>query len=252
MSQAIAIETVRADLRRVADLGGDATTGRYPNVDCNRQLNRAYRRLRELASGNGHQIYLKQSTPAVFTIGALANTSFGTIPMPADCLSVYGIDVVFAVNDVRSLVAADWDQRGQFMDGYGQPNWPPQAFHVYNAGTEAAGAVTAGSIAIFPAPSAALTYTTWYLPNWTDITDGAVFDVKAGWDAFLFWDAAIPFLAGDNDRQQAYGIATTERNLARELITKRATTVQRVGTGARRDVRAEQRIASVRGRWPWI
>lgn len=249
MSQAVAIETVRADLRRVADLGPDAAGGRYPNADCNRGLNRSFRRLREIASGNGHQLYLKQSAPAAFTTGALANTSFGTIPMPTDCVSVYGIDVVMATNRIVSLYPVDWNQRNAFSNGQGQG--VPEAFHVYSAGTEAGAVIGAGTIAILPAPAQPWTYTQWYLPAWADITDGAVFNVMAGWDAYLVWDAAIPFLAGDNDRQQAYGIAQTERAKAEEMIQKRAASVQRVGTGTRRDVRAEQAVSRARNRWSW-
>lgn len=249
MGQALAIETVRADLRRVADLGVDAATGRYPTADCNRWINKSYRRLRELASGNGHQLYLKQSTPATFTTGVLANTSFGTIPMPADCVAIYGIDVVLSATEVRSLYPADWNQRNSFYDGYGQLPGVPEAFHIYNAGVESVGSVGTGTVAIFPAPRTAWTYTTWYLPTWTDITDGSVFNVINGWDAFLIWDSAIAFLSGDNDRLNAYGIATTERAKAEELIKSRATRMQRAGSGTRRDVRSEVAMVRAGGLW---
>lgn len=172
--------------------------------------------------------------------------------MPADCVSVYGIDVVFSSTDIRSLYPADWNQRSSFFDSFGQITGPPEAFHVYNAGTEAGAAITAGSIAIFPAPATAWTYTIWYLPSWTDITDGSVFNVLAGWDTFLVYDAAIPFLAGDNDMQNTYQICVNERAKAEELVKSRATRVQRVGTGARRDVRSEQALAGLRRRNPWL
>lgn len=252
MSQGVAIENVRARLRRVADLGPDATSGRYPNADLNREINRSFQRLREVASGNGHQLYLKQSAPATFTTGVLANTSFGTIPMPADCISVYGIDVVLSANRVISLYPVDWNQRNSFGGGLGQTPSTPEGFHVFNAGTENGAAITAGTIAILPAPANPWMYTTWYLPTWSDITDGAVFNVIAGWDDYLIWDAAIPFLAGDNDMQNAYQIAQIERAKAEDLVKQRATSVQRVGTGARRDVRSEQMGSRLRGRYPWL
>lgn len=250
MSYPVALGTLRSRLRRVADLGGDATTGRYPNADCDRELNQSHQRVREIASSNGHKLYLKQSAPLTMTVGPLANTAFGTVPLPTDCVSVYGIDVVLSATEVRPLFAMDWDQRCEFVDVYGNLSGPPQGFHIYNTGVESTNTVAAGSIAIFPAPDRAYTYTTWYLPKWTPIATGSdtfVFDMYAGWDDFHIWDAAIKFMAGDNDRLNAYQIAVQERAKAEELIRKRSTTIQRVGTGGIRNVRAEMREARARG-----
>lgn len=252
MSRTVQLDVLRARLRRVADLGPDSTSGRYPNADCDRELNAAWQLMREMMSENGHQLYLKQTTPATFTVGPVnSNTPWGSIPWPADAIAVYAIHVVISAQELRKLYPVDLDQAMDFTDYFGQKNGPPEAFHVYNVGVEAGAAVTAGTIGILPAPNLAYSYTIWYLPSWVDRTGTQVFDGIAGFEEWVLWTAAVKFLSGDNDRQAAYQIAVSERAKFEELIKKRANNIQRVGGQGKRDVRSEQKMTRARGYWRW-
>ena len=242
MARSVTLATARARVREHGDFGPDTTSGRYPNDRINREFNQAWQRGREIATTKGDgQIYLKSAT-ATMTPGAVANTSFGTIAMPSDLVAIHGIDVVFSSNDIVPLEAASWGDRNVFRDIYGGPTGRPIAFCPINIGTESTTTVTAGSIAIFPAPDSAYTYTIWYVPVWTDLTnDTHVFNGIAGHDDWAVWDAVIQLAVGDNDAQNVIQIAEVERGKAEEMLVSRVHSIQRVGPSRRRDVAGQSR-----------
>lgn len=239
MSRSVALSVIRARVRFLADLGPDATTGRYPTATVNREINAAWQRLRHLASKNGHQLYLKSTTPTTMTVGPLAGYSFGTIPLPADCVAVYGLDVTINSTDIRTIYPGDFGDRNYFHDAWGGLVGPPEAFHIYNFGVESAASIAAGVCAIFPAPDRAYTYSLWYIPSWVDrANDTDVFDCVEGWDDWVIQDCVIKFAQGDNDRANTYRIAVDEREKTEKMVLARATKIQRVGPSGRQDVRA--------------
>src|SRR5260221_8231490 len=122
MSRAVSLLTLRARVREHGDFGPDTTTGRYPTLRVNRELNQSWARFREIAVLKGEGAYLKTTTPAAMTPGALnSSVSYGTLAMPADCAQIHGIDVVFSGQDIESLEGASWNDRNQFRDMYGGP-----------------------------------------------------------------------------------------------------------------------------------
>lgn len=232
---------MRSRVRSLADIGPDATTGRYPNSRINDLINVAWQRAREIAcdAGNG-LLYLVQSSPSTFTVGPVnANSGFGSIPFPTTAVAVYGIDYIFTAGDVRSLEYVNWSQRNDFLDPlYGSVNGPPAGFCPINIGTESGSSVTAGTIAIFPAPDKAYSYTTWYLPPWTALSsDTDVVNGIAGHENFAVNDAVINILLADGDSQNAVAGVRSERDKAEVLLSSRANSIQRVGAGRRRAVR---------------
>lgn len=242
MARAVPLATLRGRIRERGDFGPDTTSGRYPNTRINAAANLSWQRGREIAclKGDG-QIYFKSAT-ATMTPGPLANTSFGTIAMPIDLVAIHGIDVVYSSNDICALEAASWGDRNVFRDVYGGPTGRPVAFCPLNMGVESGATVSAGSIAIFPAPDQGYTYTLWYIPKWTDITqDTDVFDGIAGHDEWAAWDAVISLATGDNDAQNVIQIAEVERGKAEELLVSRVHSIQRVGPSRRRDVAGQSR-----------
>lgn len=242
MSQAVALLTLRTLVRERSDTNPEATTGRYTKARLDREINISWRRLRALASDNGHQLYMKATAPAAMTAGALTGFSFGTVPMPADCVCVYGIDVTIATNDIRTLWPADWNDRNYHHDAYGGDTGVPEEFHVYNTGVEVTNTITVGTIAIYPAPDRPYTYATWYLPSWVDRTnDTDVFDCVEGWEDWVVQDVVVHLTEGDNDRANTYAIARAERDKTEAMVLKRATKIQRVGPTPRRDVRSIKR-----------
>jgi hypothetical protein len=251
MSSAVALSAIRARVRKEADAGPDTTTGRHTNAEINSMINRSWQDLRAFVCANCGglaEAYLKATTPTTMTAGPLSGYSFGTIPLPADCAEVHGIDVVVTANDVRSLEPCSWKDRNIYRDMWGNGTGIPIGFSIYNIGTEVTSTITAGVIAILPAPDRAYTYSIWYVPAWVDRTsDTDVFDGVAGWENWVVWDCVIKIAAPDDDKQNCAQIAMNERERAEKLIKEAAAKLQRVAPVRRIDMAARDR--GTRGMW---
>lgn len=245
MSSAVALSALRARVRKEADAGPDTTTGRHTNADINGMINRSWQDLRSFVCANCGglaEAYLKATTPTTMTVGPLSGYSFGTIPLPADCVEIHGIDLNVTTNDVRSLEPVSWKDRNLYRDLWGSGNGIPMGFSIYNIGVEAAAAVTAGVIAILPAPDRGYTYSIWYVPKWTDVAnDTDVFDGVAGWENWVVWDCVVKLAAADNDMQNVAQIAMNERQAAQDRIQAQAAKLQRVAPVRRIDMAGRER-----------
>lgn len=252
MSDAVTLLELRTRVREIADLGADTTSGRYPNNRLNREINISWQRGRETAvmAGNG-LLYLKTTGLLTMTSGAInTGANFGSVPLPVDCVTVHGIDVVFSTNDIRSLEPVSFQDRNSFKDLWGGPTGQPAGFQVYNIGVESGASVTAGTIAIFPAPDRGYSYELWYSPVWVDkSSDTDVFDAINGHADFAVHDTVIRILMGDNDSARTVNIAMTERDKAERLLSARVNRTQRVGPARRRDVYGESRRRRAVGSW---
>lgn len=253
MADPVALSVLRGRVRKFADINPDATTGRYPTADVNREINASWKRAREIAclnKGDGHQLYLKTTGLLSMPQGQLnAGAAFGSIPWPSDCVSVYGVDVIFSAQEIVSLEATSWSQRNWYVGPFGVVG-PPQAFCVYNIGAESTNTVTAGAIAIMPAPDRAYQYQAWYTPAWVDrTTDIDVFDGINGHHDWAVMDAVMHLVMGDNDMQNCLQKAQSLRDDAEKLLTHRVNQTQRVGAGRRRDVKSQQRWNAARAFW---
>lgn len=253
MSDAVALSVLRNRVRRFADINPDVTTGRYATSEVNTEINAGWKRAREIAvinKGDGHNMYLKTTGLLSMTTGVVnAGAAFGSIPIPADCVSIYGIDVVYDPTNIVSLEATSWSQRNKYLGPFGTTG-PPEAFCVYNIGTEVTTTVTAGTIAIMPAPDRAYQYQVWYTPAWVDRTiDTHVFDGINGHHDWAIMDAVIHLCMGDNDMQNCIAAASKLRDDAEQLLTHRANQTQRVGAGRRRDIANQQRWNKWRAYW---
>jgi hypothetical protein len=242
---------LRGRVRKEADAGPDTTTGRHTNADINGMVNRSWQDLRAFVCANCGglaEAYLKATSPTTMTVGMLSGYSFGTIPLPADCVEIHGIDVTVTTNDVRSLEPVSWKDRNIYRDLWGNGTGIPTGFSIYNIGVESGASVTAGVIAILPAPDRAYTYSIWYVPKWTDLTnDTDVFDGVAGWENWVVWDCVVKLAAADNDMQSVAQIAMNERKAAEERIQGQAAKLQRVAPVRRIDMATRER-----GAWrPW-
>lgn len=251
MSRPVALSVLRARVRELADLGGDTTSGRYPNTRINRELNASWQRGREIAVTQGDGLlYLRQTGPTVMASGTLDSTSsFQVIRWPHLAVQIHGIDVIFADNDIVSLQPMSWGDRNIFSNE-GQVTGKPVGFCVINIGDEVNCDVESGRIAIFPAPDTEYTYTCWYIPVWTDRTeDDHVFNGIAGHEDWAVWDTVIKIATGDADMQKVVDIAMAERVKAEALLTTRVNRLQRVGPLQRRDVAGQQRSRRHTVRW---
>ncbi len=218
-ARTITLANARALVRRLADLGPDGTTGRYPNADVNAAFNKSWQSFRQLASSAGSQLFLTYQAPGSgMTVGPKTGCTFGSVALPADCAGVFGVDVVIDDRETRSLDPVPW----AMCNEYGPNRGEPIGWCLLNMGTPSTTTVTAGEIAIFPAPDKAYTYGIWYLPTWTDLTtDTHVFhDPGLGAIDWAVQDAAISFAEQDADMAQTAQLAIAERaRVQAEAIT---------------------------------
>ena len=253
MSSAVTLATLRARVRKEADAGPDTTTGRHTNTEINSMINRSWQDLRSIvcaSCGGLADAYLKATTPTTMTVGVLSGYPFGTVPLPADCVEVHGIDLTVTGSDSYALEAFSWKDRHVYRDRWGNGTGPPLGFSIYNIGVESTTTVTAGVIAILPAPDKAYTYSIWYVPKWTDLTDDThVFDGVAGWENWVVWDCVIKIAAPDNDMQNCYRIAAGERERAENLIKGAASKLQKVSPVRRLDMATRERVPRARSFW---
>lgn len=253
MASAVTLAAMRARVRKEADAGPDTTTGRHTNAEINSMINRSWQDLRAFVCANCGglaEAYLKATTPTTMTAGMLAGYSFGTIPLPADCVEVHGIDLLVSGTDMRSLEPVSWKDRNLYRDRWGNGTGIPLGFSIYNIGVESTTTVTAGVIAILPAPDKAYTYSIWYIPKWTDLTDDThVFDGVAGWENWVVWDCVIKIAAPDNDMQNCYQIAAGERERAENSIRGAAAKLQSTAPVRRLDMASRDRMTRARSFW---
>ncbi len=231
---------MRTRLRKAADCVNDTTTGRHTTAQLNVILNDSWQAMRAIASKTS-QIYQK---PAVATmpVGKTAPYSWGTVSLPADCVRIYGFDVTVTANDVRTLLPMSFTERNGYTSIYGQGTGVPVCFFPYNIGVEVTTTVTPGVVGILPAPAQAYSYTLWYLPKWTAITDDTyVFDGVEGWDDWVIWNSVLEIASADNDMAQTAQIATQERAQAEQRVIHGGHNFHQAGPVRRVDVAAMRR-----------
>ena len=244
-ARTITLDVLRADLLYLADIPSSST--RHTTANLNRILNKSWQRMRAMVSDNGHQAYLKAAS-GTLTAGLTSPYPFGTLSLPDDLASLYGFHVTVATNDIRPVDVVPFSQVTEYQTRFGGSTGIPTACHIYNIGTESTTTVTAGKLAILPAPQAAYAYTLWYLPIWVDISDGNsatyVFNGLDGWEDWVLQDAVCMIAERDNDMAATYQIAQLERAKAEARILNSATRLQRIGPATRVDAARRERIAS--------
>jgi len=237
MALAITLAELIARIRWRADIVSQ--TARHSDADLTTEINKSWVALRTKVSDVGSGLYLKWSTPATMTVGALTGHSFGTCALPADCVRIYGFDLTIDSGQIVSLVQGSMIERNSYRDQWNRVTGRPEKFFVYNIGAESTTSVTAGVIGLLPAPDLAYSYSIAYLPTWTPIAytnTTYVFDGFDGWDDWVVLDVVLKIAQRDNDMQQMAAMASAERDrawLERVLIdaqVNRAGPVRRVDT----------------------
>ncbi len=240
MANAKTLLEMRTELRKRADCVGDTTTGRHTNSQLNIMLNNSWQAMRAIVSQNT-QIYLKPAV-ATMTAGKTDPYSWGTVSLPADCVRIYGFDCTIAANDVRTLLPGSFTERNQYTGMYGSGTGIPAIFFPYNVGVEVTTSVSPGVVGILPAPAQAYTYTLWYLPKWTPITDDTyVFDGVEGWDEWVIEDCILKLAETDNDMAATAGIAMQRQKDAEVRIRVSGASFAQAGPVRRLDVAGMRR-----------
>lgn len=238
MSRAVSLTQLQDEIRYRADI--QTMLARHPNADLTRAINQSIQRLREKVSQKSRMFLA--STLGSCTVGPLAGYSFGTIPWPATAVRIYGIDVTYQANDIRTLEYIQWNERNDFRDAYGTNNGIPVAFTTYNIGTESTNTIAAGNIAIFPAASSTYAYAIWFLPVFVDLVTGTdVWNGVDGWEEWVVWDVVKKVTARDNDMANCYAIASAEQDKVWLDVEKAAGSIQRAMPARRNDMAARQR-----------
>lgn len=242
-----------ADVRYRCNL--EAEVARHPDANIQRLINESWQAVREIVS-EVSPYYLKAKS-GTLTAGAVIpdasgnatlTAAFGKLDLPADCVRVYGLDLEVG-GQLIELEPLPFEARNDYQSVSQRTN-VPEAFFVYNMGAESTTTVTAGALALFPAPNIAYPYTLWYLPIWADISTTSVFDAFSGLEQWVLWDVCAKTCARDNDRQGTYGIAVQERMVAEARI-KSASKTQRAGPLRVQDTRGRRANRRFRRYDPW-
>lgn len=231
-----------ADVRYRANIEGE--TARHPDANLERLINESWQEFREVISDAGYPYYLKAKS-GTLTAGPMTpdasvptlQAAFGTLPLPADCLRVYAVDVEIDGKMVE-LEPLAFERRNAYQLNATKIG-RPQGFYPYDMGQESTTTVTAGALAIIPASDSAYRYTLWYLPVWTDISTTSVFNGLASGEQWVIWDVCVKVTARDNDRQNIFQIAMAERAREQERLTTMAT-AQRAGPRRVHDTRTQR------------
>ncbi len=252
MARTRTVTEMIADVRYRANIEGE--TARHPDANLQRLINESWQELRELVSDAGYPFYLKAKS-GTLTVGAMTpdavsdatmKAGFGTLPLPADCLRVYGVDLQIdgALVELEPLA---FERRNAYQSGSTREG-KPIGFYPYDMGVESTTSVTAGSLAIMPAPNSAYKYTLWYLPVWTDISSTSVFNGFSGWEQWVIWDVTVKVTARDNDRQKIFEIAQIERGREQARLLSSAT-AQKAGPRRIHDVRSRRQRRNYGDPW---
>jgi len=245
MSRAVSLATLLATVRRRSDTIGQ--TLRHPDADVIADINASWQALREKVSEAGSGFYLKATTKTAMTAGAASNCNWGTLTLPSDCARVYGVDLYVTSTDVRCLRPASWAERNSFSNVFGANVGMPVAFALMTPGTESTTSVTAGTLAVFPAPDQAYQHVIWYVPIWADISSSNtthVFDCLAGFDDWVAWDVTIKIRSRDGDLQGGLASAMAERDRTWAERIQPACRFNRAAPGRRVDMAAINRRAA--------
>ncbi len=243
MARTRTVTELIADVRYRANIEGE--TARHPDANIQRLLNESWQELRELVSDAGYPYYLKAKS-GTLTAGAMTPDSasdpalkaaFGTLPLPTDCLRVYGVDIEIDGGMVE-LEPLAFERRNAYQVGSTRAG-RPIGFYPYDMGQESTTTVTAGALAIMPAPDTTYKYTLWYLPIWTDISTTSVFNGFASAEQWVIWDTVLKICARDNDRAGTAAVAAGERTREAERL-KTMATAQRAGPRRVHDSRSRR------------
>jgi hypothetical protein len=259
MSWPRSLNTLVSQLRYRADLEGLEL--RHPDANLRVLIQDSWQRLRQkLCLAGFHELYMT-SVSGTMTAGAVAGRAYGTIPVPAGAVSIYGVDVTVQ-GVVTPLDPCSLEERNDFQSS-STPTGIPQKFHLMDVVNTVTGGelppagtlASAGLVMILPAPDIAYPYALYYIPAFTPVADAdvasAVFDGVAGWDEWVLLDASLKAYQRDNDSQRAAALCTAERDRVWADILIEAARLQRAGAPQRRDTRkARESRSRLREFWP--
>lgn len=242
MAMAVTLAELIARIRWRADVA--AMTARHTDADLALEINKSWTALRTKVSDAGAGLYIKWSTPTAMTVGAASGHSYGVCALPADCVRIYYFDVTVSAGRVVGLEQCSMVERNAYYDQWARVTGLPRFFCVFDIGAESTTTVSAGSIALLPAPDQAYSYTIGYVPAWTNIAAANttyVFNGFDGWDEWVLLDVTVRIAMRDNDMQQTAALAMAEREkvwLERVLPDTR---VSRAGPIRRADTYAQSK-----------
>lgn len=239
--RAVTLQELLDEVRARADI--ENQTARFPDALLTNWINHSWQVMRSKLTKLGNPMYLQWSALTAMTIGPKAGYAFGEISIPSGAYEIFGIDVTFTANDIRSLLPVSFTERNNYWSVYGQSTGIPRHFFLENVGTESTTTVTAGKIGLLPAPDKAYLYSVAYIPAWTDITNLTyVFDGVGGWDEWVIWDVVLDVCGKDNDMRGTAAIAAAKQQSAWNELIVPAAKIQHAGPDQRVDVARMRRI----------
>jgi hypothetical protein len=216
----------------------ESETAQFTNAILNDWINESIQDLRLELSNDDVEFHMTVAS-GTLTAGVVSGTAHGSLSLPADCIGVYGLDIVVD-GEMANVPPISFASRNDYQSGATKTG-VPVGHHIMNAGTESTTTVSAGKLILCPAPDAAYPYNLWYLPAWADLSDDThVFNGLGGSEQWVIWDVCVKVACRINDAKNQEAIATRERELSMRRIQKTIKRMNRSGPVRRRDSRAER------------
>lgn len=193
---------------------GATDSSRHKTAYIDEIADETYRRMTTEVTKRGFREFrTRGSTAALPTTAAVTGEEYATVAYPTGATHILGIDVLES-GIWRKLKHLDgWAERRDHQSNYStvlNDNPRPYAWDVLKHGSVATTVFTAGTIAIFPVPTAG-DYCIWYLPEWTSIagndTHLFLYREQCWYDYHVFQGVMEICGIRDNDSARRYAAA---------------------------------------------
>lgn len=195
MSGAVALSTLRAEVRKRADVAG--ATSRHSNSEVNAYINNAWDELQEFVAGTSEEYF-----STLYSFNTVAGTSLYALPSDFNWLR----DALAFSNGWKTPL--ERIEISDLSDWYNASSFTQSGVGYVLIGT---------NIQIVPTPTSAyaieMRYVSLPVPM---VADSDTIPCAAGWEEFVVWRAASVIIAIDG-RDNSVQVAEAERQKARIL-----------------------------------
>jgi hypothetical protein len=223
----LALSDARTELIHLAGIDGQTgASGRHSPTRLNAVLNRCYREMLSRAGQLGIEHGRRADTG---TLGSLVSgEDFINLDIPATAAEAIGVDV-FDGSVWGELDPLAWGQRRDtkcFIEPAHGVGW----WALRNGPSVSGSTLTQGSLAIFPARLAGMSYTLYTVKQWPGITsDSDIFLFHDGWDQWLINRAVMQVAQRDTNKRGNWDTANAAWVNADALLMSQARRLQRSG-----------------------
>lgn len=227
MAFSLALSDARTEVIHLAGIDGQTgASGRHSPTRLSAVLNRCYRELLSRAGQLGIEHGRQAATGTLGTL--VSGEDFIDLPIPATSADVLGVDVKDG-DRWGELDPLAWEQRRD-VECYIEPPHGVGWWALRNGPSVSGSTLTQGSLAIFPARLAGMSYTLYTVKQWPGITsDSDIFLLHDGWDQWLINRAVMQVAQRDTNKRGSWDTANAAWVNADAVLMSQARRLQRSG-----------------------